>query len=146
MTDDIETLNQHIRDGSTEALVLLTALPSPCVLDTEAQSPFNVAIQASNGPVIEALLAHPDALEFAPAVHPKERVNLMRLMFESEAGSDIDQAERRVVEMADGPPYWQRTPLLQACRYQNLDAISQLIAHGARLNAKDLLGDSPQQQ
>ena len=55
----------------------------------------------------------------------------------------IDEAERRILKTLGVPPYWQRTPLLQACRCQNRDAIRALISRGAKLTAKDLVGETP---
>lgn len=141
--DDIDALNHQIRSGSPDALTALLTLASPCVVDSYGQSPLNVAIQFNNAEVMTSLLGNEEALEFAPAVHPMDSVRLMKTIYSSEGIDDIDLAEQRVLGPAGVPPYWQRTPLLQACRYRNKDAIRQLIDRGAKLNAKDLVGETP---
>jgi hypothetical protein len=122
---------------------MLATLPSPCVVDDEGQSPFNVAIRGKNEAVVNLLLESDEALEFAPAAHDSESAKLMKFIYQSEGIDDIEVAERRVLEAIDGPPSLHRTPLLQACRYGNVDAITKLIARGAKLTAKDLLGETP---
>lgn len=141
--DDIDALNQQIRSRSPDALTTLLALPSPCVVNADGQSPLNVAIQFNNAEVIASLTGNEETLEFAPAVHPLDSVKFMKMIYSTEGIDDIDLAEQRVLGPAGVPPYWQRTPLLQACRYQNKDAIRQLIDRGAKLNAKDLVGETP---
>lgn len=141
--EDIDALNHQIRNGSPGALTALLALPSPCVIDSDGQSPLNVAIQFGNAEVTTSLIENAETLEFAPTVHPTDSVRLMRMIYSSESLDNLELAEQRVLGPAGVPPYWQRTPLLQACRYRNKDAIHQLIDRGARLNAKDLVGETP---
>lgn len=140
---DIDALNQLIREGAPNALDILAALPSPCVVDAEGQSPVNVAIEANNEEIFFLLVDADGALEFAPAVHSSDDAKLIKTIYQTEGIDDIDDAEHRVLEAAGVPPYWQRTPLLQACRYQNRKAIRELIARGAKLTAKDLVGETP---
>ena len=139
MTEQIDTLNRQIRSGSPDALTMLDALASPCVVDANGQSPFNVAIEAGNSAVIDTLLDDSEAREYAPEIHGKDQVKLLRQVYEVEAHKGVDEAEPESARIADVPNYWQRTPLLQACRYQNGDAVGKLIAHGAKLTTKDLL-------
>lgn len=141
--DDIDALNELIRTGSPDALDTLGAMPSPCVVDSEGQSPLNVAIQFNNAEVMKNLIDIEEALEFAPAVHPADSVTLMKTIYHTEGVDNIDLAECRALGPAGVPPYWQRTPLLQACRFENRDAIRVLIAHDAKLTAKDLVGETP---
>ena len=141
--NDLKRLHDLIRAGSAGAVPALKALPSVCVLDEDAQSPFNVAIQASHTEAIETLLTVDEAREFAPAVHPADRVKLIKTIYGTEQLDDVELAESRILRVIEGPSYWQRTPLLQACRYAQAEAIDGLVACGAKLNAKDLLGETP---
>ncbi|MGI9203539.1 MAG: hypothetical protein ACR2Q3_05995 [Woeseiaceae bacterium] len=141
--EDIDALNRLIRTKSPEALAAVQALLSPCVVDSEGQSPLNVAIQFDNAEVTESLLDSGDAVEFAPAVHSAESLRMMKTIYHMEGIDDIDLAERRVLNSTGVPPYWQRTPILQACRYQNRDAIRDLVARRAKLTTKDLVGETP---
>ena len=141
--DDIDQLNLRIREQAPDALELLAGLPSPCAVDSAAQSPFNLAIEVNNTAVIKALLDDKDAREFAPAVHAKNTVQHMRFLLEMDENSELDDAEQRAAEQADAPAYWQRTPLLQACRFQNREVIAELIKRGAKPGAKDLLKLTP---
>ena len=90
--DEVDALVRRIREGAPDAVDLLAALPSPCVVDAEGQSPFNVAIQAGNEAIVALLLANDDALEFAPAVHPADRVRLMKTIYSSEGIDDLELA------------------------------------------------------
>lgn len=92
---------------------------------------------------MQSLFDNKEVLEFAPTVHPADSVKLMKMIYHAEGIDDIDLAERRALGPAGVPPYWQRTPLLQACRFKNREAIRELIAHDAKLTAKDLVGETP---
>jgi len=143
MIEQIDALNQQIRNGSPGALDMLATLASPCVADADGQSPFNVAIEVGNAPVIEVLLRNEDAIEYAPELLTKDQEKKLRKVYEFESHKGFEEAEPQSARIAGTLNYWQRTPLLQACRYQNGDAVRQLIARGAKLTAKDLLRNSP---
>ena len=137
----VDDLNHAIRDQSPTALELIGQLADVRIHDAHRLTPLNAAIRYCNRPAFEALFEHEAALTYTPEL-PKDDRQLLRHM-SAEMGTGIRETEIHIANTLGQSPeqrHWMRTPLLEACRYANRDAMAALIGGGVKLNDKDALG------
>jgi len=109
--------------------------------DHHACTPLVDAIRrADNGAVRELLQDGADVDGFVPLDDETRRI--VRMQGGMMSMDDIAQTEQYVGQSFGGLSNFERTPLLEACRHGNADAIRLLIEAGAKLNAKDALGET----
>ena len=136
----MDDLIRKIEAGDASVVEELRALPSRCVHDDQLTTPFAAAIRAGNEAVLTALLEDPEALEYRPDL-PEDVVSQMKLMAGGGVGTTTEAVEAQLLGYGFMPvPYFQRTPLLEACRWGNADAVAALVARGASPKEKDALG------
>ncbi|MDJ0918054.1 MAG: hypothetical protein QNJ05_09835 [Woeseiaceae bacterium] len=137
---DIAILVEKIEARDASAVPAITALSDRCQVDGHNRTLFDVAILANNAEVIALLASDADALEFAPPVDEKN-TNQMRNTAAS-FGIDVPVSKlEAMLEKSFGQdvPYG-RAPLHSACRAGNAEAMQTLLAAGARIDTRDVMG------
>lgn len=106
-----------------------------------ACTPLVDAIRRSDNDAVRTLLqSGADVEEFIPLDDETRRI--VRMQGSMMSGDDIDQTEQYVGQPFGSLSNFERTPLLEACRHGNDDAMRLLIGAGAKMNAKDALGET----
>lgn len=139
---DIAQLNKWICEGSPSAMEVLSRLEDLCVHDETSLTPLNAAIRCGNKAVFDVLVENPAALDYVPEPDEKDR-QVLKHIAASMDGSSVQEVEAAVAKTFGEDPnerYWMRTPLLEACRHDNREAMTALVVHGAALDDKDILG------
>jgi len=145
MKTEIDQLIRWIREGSDAAMEALAKLEDVRVHDEHRLTPLNAAIRYGNKPVVDLLIGREGAVDYLPDLE-KPELQLLRSITNSMETEPVGKIERFVAEtfgMSADERYWMRSPMLEACRYGNRDAISSLIRYGASLSDRDALGVDP---
>lgn len=123
-----------------DILDTLRTLNDPCVHDEAFTTPMAAAIRADNQPALDILLNHDSALEYTPQLTDSDQ---QRVGYQLEDGpqESLTKTEQYIGQSLQ-KIHWQRTPLLEACRVNNQQALKKLLAGGADATATDLLGES----
>jgi hypothetical protein len=139
-TDQVAELNNSILEGDPSVVKALRKFPSRCVEDDKSITPFAAAIKAHARDVIDLLLEDTEAIEYCPAFD-KALASQIKMMLDGTLMGTLENTEQHLLDhhfVED--PYWRRTPLLEACRWGNEYVIGALVAAGADLSARDVLG------
>lgn len=138
---DVNDLNKRIADKDDEAIALLEALEDYRIADDEGTTPMAAAIRAGNLEALELMVKSKPALEYFQPLE-KDTKRLISMQASHVSFDDIAETEQYIGRSADNGDNWKRTPLLEACRRGNRDAIRLLIENGAKPNAKDALKET----
>jgi len=142
MTDpNIAHINKLIENHANEAIEVLKALDDVCVHDGRMRSPLNVAIQFNNQQVVDYLATDKNAVKYIPTLDAELKKWIKHFINEHFEDS-VEANEKFLAKRKKEEIYWERSPLLQACRYANKHAIGRLIQQGASLKGTDVLGYS----
>lgn len=138
---DPNKLNNMIAGQGDEALAALNAMDDFCFEDDRQCTPMAQAIRSDNMQALEVMLRSKEAIEYFPGLEAEtRRVVSQQAGFHS--SEEIEKTETYIGSSVGGLDNFERTPLLEACRYGNRDALRLLINAGAKLNARDVLKNS----
>ena len=81
-----------------------------------------------------------EAIDYCPAFD-QALASPIKMMLDGTLMGTLENTEQHLLDHRNVEyPYWRRTPLLEACRWGNEYAIRALVAAGADLSARDVLG------
>lgn len=139
---DIAAINLLIEQHADTAIPALDGLATLCAHDERMRSPLNVAIQYHNNELVDNLLDRDgNAINYTPESDAEQK-RWMAHMIEEHFEETVKANEEFFSKYHKGEINWQRSPLLQACRYANKHALGRLIKQGAKLDSVDILGYS----
>ncbi|MET0052427.1 MAG: hypothetical protein ABW095_15305 [Candidatus Thiodiazotropha sp.] len=99
-----------------------------------------MAIDCDNREVIDYLCGDKSCLEYRPDIDKTLRKTVKQALLHSSANDALEQAEAFIEATFGAETPLERTPLLQACRYNNRYAIAKLLSAKADSSAKDIAG------
>jgi hypothetical protein len=139
MTPDL--LHQLIAAHDPTAFAALDE-PAALGLDACNRTAFDVTLAAGNLELVRALAARTETHGLCATVNADLRRPIRRWL--AALGPDLAITKReRLLRTSYGDDLGlERTPLLQACHYGDMEAVAALFAAGAKPGGKDLLGMS----
>ncbi len=135
-----DTVNERIERCSAEAIDGLKSLSSCTVVDSRNRTPFDVAISGNNQEVIDYLCGDKRCLEYHADIDQALRKTVKQALLHASANDSLKQAEAFIAVSFGAETPLERTPLLQACRFNNRYAITKLLGSKADSGAKDIAG------
>jgi hypothetical protein len=137
--DAIDLIEQH----SSDANMALEQLTTYCQQDKSGRTPLNSAIAFNNREITRLLAKSDDAINFFPKIDADLLTPVKHMVSDAVSENHLEQTEKHLAEVFGPRMCLQRTPLHQACRSGNQEAIALLISRNAELNQKDILGVTP---
>lgn len=138
---DVNKLNHLIAAKDAAALAALEALDDFCIEDDAGATLAAAAIRSGNEAALEIIARSKAALEYCPPID-KDAKRLISMQAGLVSFDEIERTEEHIGRSVGNNGKWARTPLLDACRHGNRDAIRLLVEAGAKLNATDALKES----
>ena len=136
--EEVAELNALIGAHDARAMESLRGLDSFCVSDGSGQTPFDAAIVSDNTAAMEMLAEDKECLTFFAQVNGGLK-NMMKYEGAPEGAlTEVEDRLKRAFGMETC--YWERTPLLQACRHGNRFAIELLLGKKVKTGQADILG------
>jgi ankyrin repeat protein len=139
----IEEVIDLIEQHSGDARKAVEQLTTYCQQDKSGRTPLNSAIQFNNQEITRLLTKTDDALNFFPKIDQDLLKPVRHMVSDVVAEKHIGETEKHLAEVFDPRMCLQRTPLHQACRYTNQEAIALLISKNVELDQQDILGVTP---
>lgn len=137
MNNDPDELNRLIARKGDDVIALLEAMEDFRIEDEHGCTPMAAAIRSGNLDALRVMLRSREALEYFPPLDKE----LRRLVSQQAdlMGGAIDETEDHIGAAIGGLRNFERTPLLEACRYGNREAIGLLVEAGAKTGATDAM-------
>ena len=139
----VEALIDIIKAHSDELDEAVSQFETFCLQSEQNGTPLNTAIECNNVAAISHLVEEADAVNFSPELDDDLVTPIRHLLAQIMDEDDITSVERHLSSSYGPRLCLQRSPLHQACRSDNKEAVALLIERNADLGAKDLLGLTP---
>ncbi len=136
----VETVLDQIEKHASDAVDGLKSLDTRCVVDSRNRTPFDVAIISDNRAVIDFLCEDKDCLNFYADIDKRLKKTIKQALEYSSSDDSYQNAEEFVKRTYGIETPFERTPLLQACRFNNRYAIEKLLAKKVSSSDKDIAG------
>ncbi|MEJ2424793.1 MAG: hypothetical protein P8101_10075 [Candidatus Thiodiazotropha sp.] len=136
----VEMVLDQIEKHTSDAIDGLKSLGTCCVVDSRNRTPFDVAIICDNRTVIDFLCEDKDCLNFCANIDKGLKKTIKQALEYSSSDDSYQKAEDFVKRTFGDETPLERTPLLQACRFNNHYAVEKLLAKKVNASAKDIAG------
>lgn len=138
--DNIDSLNALIEEMNPQSLEILRAMDNCAVVDSRNRTLFDVAIASDFGEAIDYLSTRDECINYFAPIE-KDHHKSIKYALNYGVSDDTLEAKEAYIYKTLGPQApMLRTPLLQACRYDNRYAIEQLLRRGVDTGATDIAG------
>ncbi len=142
MVIGIEAINQQIEEHTASAINELQSLASCSLADGRNRTPFDVAIISDNRLVIDYLSSRKACLNAFVELDKTQKKNIKRALSYASSTDSLRQAEAFIVQNFGENTPLERTPLLQACRFDNRYAIEKIVSKKVSASVRDVAGFS----